>query len=120
MSPEDDQLVRFLRQHRPSPSSPRVTLEEDLLNIIDREAKISRPARRTRSRILATLLAAIALILFGHSRWLTTTPKVSTTSDEELEAFLWDNWQETLGEPSNHLPVAPPESRRLTYSTYHP
>jgi hypothetical protein len=119
MSPEDDKLVRFLRQHRPSPPCPRATLEEDLLNMIAKDAKISRPARLPLPRAIALILATIALILFGHSRWLTPSPKVSTTSDEELEAFLWDNWQETLGEPSNHLPVAPSESPRLTYSTYH-
>lgn len=127
MSPEDDNLVSFLRQHRPSPPEPRADLEEEILQAIEIEAKNSRKHWIFSPRTGAIGLAAIGLLLFGQSRWLNPAPIIASISDEELEAFLADNWNETLYEPNRSLAVSRPENTRttwtepqFTYSTYHP
>lgn len=124
MSPEDDNLVSFLRQHRPSPPEPRAALEEEILQAIEIEAKNSRKRPIFSPRTGAIGIAAIGLLLFGQYRWSSPTPRVANISDEELEAFLADSWNETLGEPNRSLAVSRPENvwtePHLTYSTYHP
>ncbi|MEG3438736.1 hypothetical protein V0288_16535 [Pannus brasiliensis CCIBt3594] len=127
MSPEDDNLVSFLRQHRPSPPEPRANLEEEILRAIEIEAETPRKRPIISPRTGAISIAAIALLLFGFYRWSSPTPRVATISDRELEAFLADNWNETLYGSNRSPTVSRPENTRttrteprLTYSTYHP
>lgn len=127
MSPEDDNLVSFLRQHRPSPPEPRADLEEEILQAIESETKTSRKHWIFSPRTGALGIAAIGLLLFGQSRWLNPTPRIASISDRELEAFLADNWNETLGESNRFPAVSRPGNTRttwtepqFTYSTYHP
>jgi hypothetical protein len=127
MSPEDERLVSFLRQHCPSPPPSEVMLEEKLLKIIEQESKVPHKPNFGLLGALTSLIAALILMIGGHYRWFNATPKVANLADEDLEAFLIDSWSDTLGESRSSIPVTHSDTiwtvltePHLTYSTYHP
>lgn len=125
---DDDQFVNFLKQHRPLPPKANIHLEEQLMELIRREP-VSLPKQP--SSILWFIFSAIAaslLLILGSYRWFNAAPKMTTTSDQELEAFLIESWDTSIGEstPNFHSTsldsewIMMTESQSPTYSYSHP
>lgn len=125
---DDEQLVNFLKQHRPLPPNANPHMEGQLMELIRREP-VSLPKQP--SSILWFLFSAIAaslLLIFGSYRWFNAAPKMTTTSDLELEAFLMESWDTSIGEATPNFQTTSSDSEWIimaepqspTYSYSHP
>lgn len=124
MSPEDDKVVNFLRQYRPSLPVSESDREEQLMLIITQSAKV-KPKRALPLLGTITGFAALLTLIFASYRWFNPTPQTTTISDEELEAFLLESWSNTVDEPraattAYSSPWYAFNEPHLTYSTYNP
>lgn len=96
---DDRKLINFLHQNRPvAPSSPNsLDLEQKLMTAI---AKESHQEHSSSLHLIWAIPSAIATGLFLTSVGLNfKTPQMASGS-EELEKFLVDNWQDTVGHNS--------------------
>lgn len=105
-SDKEGQLVQFLRQYRPSPPAAPLDLELRLLTRI----QVTPQERRQRSPFWrwsipgALILAALAVWTGGQQRWqFAIQPRTNTA---EIEAFMVENWQATVNDPSLATPAA--------------
>jgi hypothetical protein len=124
MSPEDDKVVNFLRQYRPSLPPPQTDREEQLMQMIRVEKQINSTKSLPLSGLI-TGIAALSILIFGSYRWSHPQPHLSQISDTELEAFLVESWDHSINEPisaSNvdSSPWTTLNEPQLTYSTYNP
>ncbi|TVQ41751.1 MAG: hypothetical protein EA365_16890 [Gloeocapsa sp. DLM2.Bin57] len=89
-SPDDPKLSAFLRQYRPLPPDASIDLEVELMD--------SLPPRVKKTKYLPWLLTAIATgLLLTWTGYQNYRPILRYTSiQRDLEAFLIDNWEETL------------------------
>ncbi len=86
--PEDDRLVRFLKDNTPTAPPADRGLEDRILSATHR------PPRR-RLWLVPTAIAAGLLVAWGSYR--TLTPDKPTPEElAELEAFMTDTWECTL------------------------
>jgi hypothetical protein len=87
--PEDDQdLVHFLRHHRPNPPPARPDLEDDILASLP-------PRRRRRRWIVPSALAASVIgAIVTHQVWQSRTLEVTDTA--ALETYMENNWSTTI------------------------
>jgi hypothetical protein len=94
--PNDRQnnLVSFLRHHRPLPPAPRVNLEERLMDALE-----SRPHRKKRGfylKVTWTIPRALATgFLFTSVSFGFKTPRIALEPND-LDKFLVKNWHDTL------------------------
>ncbi len=89
-SEDDPKLSAFLRRYRPHPPEAAVDLEAELME--------SLPPRGQKTKYLPWLVTAIAGgLLLTWTGYQNYRPALRYTSTEQnLEAFLIDNWEETL------------------------
>lgn len=109
--PDDQNLVEFLRQHRPVPPPPAETLEDGIMFAIDNAAQSPRntPSPLRKRRALWLVPPAIAASLVATFLGYRTSMPVSKSATElaMLETFMETNWRNTLNESSENqlLPV---------------
>ncbi|MDV3000068.1 MAG: hypothetical protein N5P05_001674 [Chroococcopsis gigantea SAG 12.99] len=126
-SPEEDPLVDFLRQYRPSPPRESPDFESRLMNLIDLESQESKTFSWRFGGLIGATLCTGLLLFLGGFRASERTAQQARLSDQELEAFVIDTWDGTMGEPMNYYHPTSLESAwqvnpepHLTYSTYQP
>lgn len=120
LPPDDEQnLVNFLKQYRPSPPPARANLEACLMQQVKQMPTRSR-YQNCLGWMIPTAIAACSLIAWGSYRWLNpvvpsmtfseentvpiTTNRVNSdifarqtiVSSEELETFLLESWTGTM------------------------
>lgn len=115
----DERLVQFIREHHPSPPSPKEELEETLMVQIEAEAQPTNvtPFRKIpyQGWVFGSAIAASVLFLFTSVRFLQPSA-LSPQETAELEAFLIENWESvTMADPAEtswFIPQQPESSNR--------
>jgi len=117
----DERLVQFIREHHPSPPSPKENIEDTLIAQIETEARSTNvtPFRKIPYQGLAfgSVIAASVLLLFTSVRFLQpNSNSLSPQETAELEAFLIENWESvTMADPTETtwlIPQQPESSNR--------
>ena len=103
---KDEKLVQFLRHYRPIAPSPSQDLETRVMRMVQQNSR-SLPLNR-RFWMIPSVIAAIACLGWGASRWLEPTPNFASQEyqSQELAAFLVDNWQK-VADPAVNLHADP-------------
>ena len=117
----DERLVQFIREHHPSPPSPKEELEETLMVQIEAETQSTEvtvtpfPRIRYQGWVFGSAIAASVLFLFTSVRFLQPSA-LSPQEAAELEAFLIENWESvTMADPAEtswFIPQQPESSNR--------
>lgn len=95
----DRHLVNFLQRHRPDSPVTAIDLEEQIIELVDREDVLARQkSERFFWAIPGAILAGV-FIGWGSYRSLIPQTQVSVTSDE-LEIFLVNSWHNGVGNNS--------------------
>lgn len=102
---DDQNLITFLKQHRPLPPVVNSNFEADLMLKINQSPQAN--SQTSYRHFLFLMYGAIAglVLVWGGMDWFSSkyqTAKI--TSDQELEAFLLDGWYGTMGETSSRHP----------------
>lgn len=97
-STSDEQLVNFLRQHRPSPPLAHPEIEQALLREIQTiETQRSRRSWRWWAGGLSVLAIGYVALLSGNN---STQRSATTLADADLERFIEDTWVITVAPSS--------------------
>ncbi len=99
-SPNDHQkVISFIKEYRPSPPPGTATLESQLLTKISQESSPYYYKNSWRVwLIFSALVASLGGIWAGH-RWSQPSYEL-TENPNDLEAFMVETWQGTMGESS--------------------
>jgi hypothetical protein len=99
-SEKEADLVRFLRQHRPSPPAVPLDLEPRLLARIQTIPQVRRRSLPWQWLIPASLILAALAIRGGGQRLQSASQfaPVDNIDAEKIEAFMVENWQATVGD----------------------
>ncbi|NDJ15696.1 hypothetical protein [Myxacorys almedinensis] len=91
---EDQDLVSFLKHHRPMPPPASASLEHQIMRMVQGRDRVVRPMRWWASGALLRLALPIAAGLVGAvAIYQTTRPaSFSTTEVASLEAFIETSW----------------------------
>jgi len=119
----DERLVQFIREHHPSPPSPKENIEDTLIAQIETEARSTEvtvtpfPRIRYQGWVFGSAIAASVLFLFTSVRFLQpNSNSLSPQETAELEAFLIENWESvTMADPTETtwlIPQQPESSNR--------
>lgn len=92
---DDERLVEFLRQHRPSvpPASPN--LEQQIM--LGASSHMRHQGRRQLWIVPPTIVAGLLMFWTGYRILTPSSPSVDTAS---LETFLVNNWDGVVGDTS--------------------
>ncbi|MBW4619076.1 MAG: hypothetical protein KME17_06925 [Cyanosarcina radialis HA8281-LM2] len=103
---DDDRLIEFLRQHRPSVPPVAPDLEDQILQAVA-ASDVKHPRRRL-LWVLPPAIAAGALIAWVGYQILSPpqVPKIAV-DPASVEAFLEDNWNAAIGETPEVTPSGP-------------
>lgn len=97
--PNDEQdLVSFLRQHRPIAPKQKPHLENQVMNLVDQTSQ--RNSSEKYSKLITFFSGTIAVILaviWNSSRWNQQTPQIAINQDI-IETFLINSWENTLND----------------------
>lgn len=96
--PDEDKLVRFLRENRPLPPTGSLDLEKHILERI--KQKVSPSPVHPPWMVPAGLLACALALGWGIGRIWQPQPQIAATP-AEIEAFLLESWQSSLNYPAN-------------------
>jgi hypothetical protein len=109
----DDDLVAFLKQYRPASPPARSNIEEQLMELVTREPLP--PARHSHQFfwIISSAMAGSLLLSIGGYRWLNPSSQVAA-KPEELESFMVDGWNSTVGDPLEVLSTQTTDAQWLT------
>jgi hypothetical protein len=94
--PNDRQnnLVSFLRHHRPLPPAPQINLEQRLMDTLESRSPQKKPGLYF--KVTWTIPRALATgFLFTSFSFGFKTPRIALEPND-LEKFLVKNWQDTL------------------------
>jgi hypothetical protein len=104
---DDERLVKFLRQHRPSVPPAAPGLEDQIMQAVASSGS-HYPVRRRLWVVPPVAIAAGVLIAWvGHQ---VLTPPMATVDPANLEAFLEDNWDGVVSETPEVIASEPNES----------
>lgn len=113
-SPKDHQkVISFLKQYRPLPPAGNPSLESQLIHQVSRESQSNyRKAHLWIWLIPGAVIASLAAI-GSHERWFQPAYQLGDRENStELETFMVESWQETMGEMSTET------SYRTLYSDW--
>lgn len=103
-SPQDDEkLVAFVRRHRPVPPPAAMGLEQRLMLMVEKEAINCTKTAKMRCLIPFACAAAFIFAVTTHN-WFVQQQQLQfavRSQEEELETFLIENWQGTVGHTTN-------------------
>jgi hypothetical protein len=98
-SDDEEILIPFLKQYRPIPPTVPNGFEDQLMNRIRLESQAKEPLSSFLWWGIPGAIVAGAVIIWGSSQTFQPTAHVPNTA-EEIEAFLWENWGATTGQPA--------------------
>jgi hypothetical protein len=87
----DRNLVNFLQRHRPNSPATALDLEEQIIELVDREDVLARQKSEWFCWAIPSAIVAGVFIGWGSYRSLIPQTQLSVTSDE-LEIFLVNSW----------------------------
>ena len=96
--PNDEQdLVSFLRQHRPLAPQQEPHLENQVMDLVNQTSqKNSQGKYPTLITLLSGTIAVILALIWNSSRW-NQTPQIAIDQDI-IETFLINSWENTINE----------------------
>jgi len=92
---DDERLVEFLRQHRPSVPPAAPNLEQQIL--LGASSHMRHQGRRQLWFVPPTIVAGLLMTWGGYRILSPSSPSVDTAS---LETFLVNNWDGVVGDTS--------------------
>jgi hypothetical protein len=95
----DRNLVDFLQSHRPISPTEAIDLEEQIIELVDREDVLARQKSDRLFWAIPSAILAGVFIGWGSYRSLISQTQVSVTNDE-LEVFLVNSWNNGIGQNS--------------------
>lgn len=98
LPPDDQQLQKFLRRHRPIPPQATPDLEEQLMSRI---AIVRKPVRELQLWAIPSVIAAALLMAWSGYQALIISP-----DSANLEVFLENNWNYVVGEQPLNLQIS--------------
>jgi hypothetical protein len=96
----DRKLVNFLQSNRPISPTEAIDLEEQIIELVDREDVLARQKSERFVWVIPSAILAGVFIGWGSYRSLIPQTQVSVTNDE-LEIFLVNSWNNGTGKNSN-------------------
>lgn len=110
LSPEDQQLIAFLKEYHPLPPATTVNLENKILSELETRDSTKESLWSDRRIIgFAGMITAGIVAIWAGIQVGKPSPHLAEQSPEAavLESFLVDSWQDTTGES---LPTQTPTS----------
>ncbi|MGK7894345.1 MAG: hypothetical protein AB4372_12165 [Xenococcus sp. (in: cyanobacteria)] len=97
--PNDEQdLVSFLRQHRPIAPKQTPHLENQVMDLVNQTSqRNSQEKHSTLITFFSGMLAVIIAVIWNSSRWNEQTPQIAIDQDI-IETFLINSWENTIHE----------------------
>lgn len=95
---DEQDLIAFLRQHRPLPPSQSSHLESHLMQLVNRTSQ--RNSLENHLKMITAFSGTIVLglaVLWSGSRWSQQTQKIAVDQGM-VEAFLLNSWENTVNE----------------------
>ncbi len=105
-SPRDEHqnVISFLKQYRPLPPPENPSLEKQLIHQVSQESQDKRYKNRLWILLIPGAVVASLAAMGSNYRWFQPSYQWGGRGNvTELETFMVESWQETLGEmPSTH------------------
>jgi hypothetical protein len=98
---DDEKLVAFIRRYRPVPPPAALGLEQRLISLVEDNAPNCQEKRKWRVFVPAACAASLLLAWTAYNWHAGQQPQFTASSEEELESFLVETWQGTVGGPTN-------------------
>ena len=97
--PNDEQdLVSFLRQHRPLPPKQKPHLENQVIDLVNQTSQGNSLVKHsTLITFFTGIIAVIVAVIWNSSRWNQQTPQIAIDQDM-IETFLINSWDNTINE----------------------
>lgn len=95
---DEQDLIAFLRQHRPLPPSQSSHLESHLMQLVNQTSQ--RNSLENHLKMITAFSGTIVLglaVLWSGSRWSQQTQKIAVDQGM-VEAFLLNSWENTVNE----------------------
>ena len=95
---DEQDLVAFLRQHRPLPPSQTPHLENQMMDLINQTSQ--RNPQENYFMLITALSGTIVVglvITWSSSRWSQKTPQIVIDQDT-VETFLINSWENTIND----------------------
>ena len=97
--PNDEQdLVSFLRQHRPLPPQQQSHLENQVMDLVNQTSQRNPQSKHsTLITFLSGTIAVVLALIWNSSRWNQQTPQIAIDQGM-IETFLINSWENTINE----------------------
>jgi hypothetical protein len=122
----DRNLVNFLQSNRPISPAEAIDLEEQIIELVDREDVLARQKSERFFWAIPSAILAGVFIGWGSYRSLIPQTQISVTNDE-LEIFLVNSWNNGVGKNASdpYLETTPVNSlvtldRKIPLALSHP
>ena len=93
---DEQDLVSFIRQHRPLPPSQNSHLENQVMELINQTS--SKKSQENYFTLITTLSGTIVVglvVTWSSSRWSQKIPQIAIDQDT-VETFLINTWENTI------------------------
>ena len=93
---DEQDLVSFIRQHRPLPPSQNPHLENQVMELINQTS--SKQSQENYFTLITTLSGTIVVglvVTWSSSRWSQQIPQIAIDQDT-VETFLINTWENTI------------------------
>ncbi len=93
---DEQDLVSFIRQHRPLPPSQNPHLENQVMELINQTS--SKQSQENYFTLITTLSGTIVVglvVTWSSSRWSQQIPQIAINQDT-VETFLINTWENTI------------------------
>ena len=93
---DEQDLVSFIRQHRPLPPSQNPHLENQVMELINQTS--SKKSQENYFTLITTLSGTIVVglvVTWSSSRWSQQIPQIAIDQDT-VETFLINTWENTI------------------------
>lgn len=98
--PQDDgPLIRFLKQHRPTPPATITPVEAQLMQLVNRDLKRFSRKQARLFWIVPSAIAVAGLVIWLGFKGSDPSPQLAV-QPEELESFVVDSWNGAIGDLS--------------------
>ncbi|HAC63968.1 MAG TPA: hypothetical protein DCF68_10625 [Cyanothece sp. UBA12306] len=112
-------VVSFIKQNRPLPPPESATLENQLFHKISRTSTTYNQKNSLKLWLLFGALTVSLATIWGGHRWFQPSYQI-TKKTRNLEAFMVEGWQGTMGESSLDSDWLPLDNSPQEYLVYTP
>lgn len=115
---DDEKLVAFIRRYRPVPPPAALGLEQRLMSSVEKNVLNCQEKAKWRFLVPAACAAGLLLAWTAYNRLTLPQAQFTASSEEELETFLVESWQGSVGEPTNTFQPATVEADWLALADF--